>query len=176
MIFLPALITYTVDISTTPLFEYQDYINDCAERYGVNALDIATIILLESGGNPNAVNATSLATGLMQVIPKEFGEMFADRPTIEELKDPKTNIEQGCAIYAYYFHKLNSKVAALYYYSGSGYWESYERFLDVYWNLFISSREELLEYGAKYQFARGYIESLEGNPKTYDLSSSWYGY
>jgi len=46
---------------------------------------------LESRWEPTAVNTSSLATGLGQVMPKEAGSIFSDRPTMDELKDPETN-------------------------------------------------------------------------------------
>lgn len=58
-----------------------------------------TIIALESAGNPNIINSISGATGLGQVMPKEAGAQFINRPTRQELLDPETNVEWMCAIY-----------------------------------------------------------------------------
>lgn len=64
---------------------------------------IASVIWIESGGNPLAYSRSG-AVGLMQVMPRDGlasqfqcqnGPCFANRPTIEELQDPKFNINYG---------------------------------------------------------------------------------
>jgi hypothetical protein len=59
-----------------------------------------TIIAVESGGNPNAINSQSKATGLGQIMPREAGGAFANRPTQAELLDPETNIQWMVKIYS----------------------------------------------------------------------------
>ncbi len=54
---------------------------------------LLTLIKIESGGNPNAYNEVSKATGLGQIMPMEAGESFKDRPTSAELLVPDTNIQ-----------------------------------------------------------------------------------
>lgn len=67
-----------------------------AATYNVSREIVHTIIILESRGNPDAINNVSGATGLMQIMPKESG--FDTRPTQSELLDPNVNIEWGCKI------------------------------------------------------------------------------
>ena len=64
---------------------------------------IASVIWIESGGNPLAYSHSG-AVGLMQVMPRDGlasqfqcinGPCFANRPTIEELQDPQFNINYG---------------------------------------------------------------------------------
>jgi len=59
-----------------------------------------TIIAVESGGDPNAINPVSKATGLGQIMPREAGGVFANRPSQAELLDPETNIQWMVRIYS----------------------------------------------------------------------------
>jgi len=69
------------------------------KQYNIDPRVIGTIIAIESAGNPNAVSTVG-AVGLMQVMPREAGSQFADRPTKQELLDPDTNIKTGTSILA----------------------------------------------------------------------------
>lgn len=69
---------------------------------------IAAVMLQESGGNPDAYSRSG-AVGLLQVMPRDGiaasfqcvnGPCFASRPTIDELKDPETNIAYGVRMLA----------------------------------------------------------------------------
>ncbi len=121
--------------------EFGDLINFYAKENQVDPWDIAAIIWTESRGDANVVNDHTMATGLGQVLPKEWG--FEDRPTIEELKNPETNIKWTCKIYGEYLKSPNRRVEALYRYSGGGYWESVSEFAKEYWNPFIEARRFL---------------------------------
>lgn len=77
---------------------------------------IAAVILQESGGDATAYSASG-AVGLMQVMPRDGiaasfecinGPCFASRPTIEELQDPRFNIEYGTGMLANLIAKLGS--------------------------------------------------------------------
>jgi len=57
---------------------------------------LAAVWDFESSGNPGAINKSSGATGLGQVMPRERG--FPDRPTQRELLDPATNAEWSARI------------------------------------------------------------------------------
>jgi soluble lytic murein transglycosylase-like protein len=82
---------------------------------------IAAIILQESGGDSSAYSASG-AVGLMQVMPRDGiaasfecinGPCFAGRPTIEELQDPRFNVEYGTQMLAGLISKLGSPREAL---------------------------------------------------------------
>lgn len=69
-------------------------------EHEVDALLIASVMLQESGGQPEIMSSSG-AVGLMQVMPSDGisagfqcinGPCFAGRPTIEQLKDPTTNV------------------------------------------------------------------------------------
>jgi len=78
-------------------------IEQAASSYGVDALLIASVMLQESGGQPEILSSSG-AVGLMQVMPRDGiaadfqcinGPCFASRPSIEELKDPAFNVDYG---------------------------------------------------------------------------------
>ena len=73
--------------STIAKGTYSDIINAMALKYNVPPNLIKAIIMAESGGNPNAVNATSGAQGLMQLMSKYH--------KISNYADPQQNIEAG---------------------------------------------------------------------------------
>lgn len=83
-------------------------IESIANQYGVDALLVASVMLQESGGQPE-VMSTSGAVGLMQIMPRDGiaagfqcinGPCFTNRPTIEELKDPAFNVDFGVRMLA----------------------------------------------------------------------------
>ena len=83
-------------------------IEEAANRYGVDALLIAAVMLQESGGQPEVMSGSG-AVGLMQVMPRDGisasfqcinGPCFTSRPTIEELKDPAFNVDYGVRMLA----------------------------------------------------------------------------
>ena len=99
-----------------------------------NGFDLNVVLAqmwIESGGNPHARNRTSDATGLMQVMPCDgkaasYG-VFSDRPTIEQLLDPKKNIRWGMKILSGNIARSESiPLGFERYYGGtgnSGYWD-----------------------------------------------------
>jgi len=83
-------------------------IEKSAAKYGVDALLVASVMLQESGGQPEVMSSSG-AVGLMQVMPRDGiaagfqcinGPCFASRPTIEELKDPAFNVDYGVRMLA----------------------------------------------------------------------------
>lgn len=83
-------------------------IEQATSKYGVDSLLVASVMLQESGGQPE-IMSTSGAVGLMQVMPRDGiaagfqcinGPCFASRPTIEELKDPAFNVDYGVRMLA----------------------------------------------------------------------------
>ncbi len=82
---------------------------------------IAAVMLQESGGDPTAYSSSG-AVGLMQVMPRDGiaasfecinGPCFASRPTIDELLDPRYNIEYGTHMLAGLINRLGSPRDAL---------------------------------------------------------------
>ena len=83
-------------------------IEQAASKYGVDALLVASVMLQESGGQPEIMSSSG-AVGLMQVMPRDGiaadfqcinGPCFASRPSIEELKDPAFNVDYGVRMLA----------------------------------------------------------------------------
>lgn len=69
---------------------------------------VAALVLQESGGNPQAYSKSG-AVGLMQVMPKDGlaasfqcinGPCFSNRPSINQLEDPKFNLQYGTKMLA----------------------------------------------------------------------------
>jgi hypothetical protein len=152
MIMLPIVtVSCEVDFASTPLAEFGELINHYARDNLLDPWMVAAIIMVESGGDPEAYNEKSMATGLGQVIPREAGKVFAHRPSIEELKDPETNLLWTCTILAYRFHLLHDYETALYWYSGGTYWKDYETYKERYWKKIQERKEWLHEAGARYK-------------------------
>jgi len=64
------------------------------QYFGESWVEAKKIMLCESGGNANAINASSGATGLMQIMP------FSSRPSQQLLLDPEINIATAAKIHA----------------------------------------------------------------------------
>lgn len=88
--------------------QWCDPIMSASEKHQVPPDLIAAVIWIESGGDPLAYSHNG-AVGLMQVMPKDGlasrfqcinGPCFANRPTIEELQDPRFNIHYGTKLLA----------------------------------------------------------------------------
>jgi murein DD-endopeptidase MepM/ murein hydrolase activator NlpD len=75
---------------------YLPQIRTAAGRYGLDPTLLAGVVDYESSGNPGAVNRSSGATGLGQVMPREAG--FSGRPSRQELLDPDTNLDWSARI------------------------------------------------------------------------------
>ncbi len=82
------------------ILQWCSYIERYATENGLEPSFVAAIMVQESGGNPVAMSHSG-AVGLLQVMPSDGisagfqcpnGPCFADRPTIEELKDPEFNV------------------------------------------------------------------------------------
>jgi soluble lytic murein transglycosylase-like protein len=83
-------------------------IEAAADKYGMDALLIAAVMLQESGGQPEVMSGSG-AVGLMQVMPRDGiaatfqcinGPCFTNRPSIAELKDPAFNVDYGVRMLA----------------------------------------------------------------------------
>lgn len=118
--------------------QWVDLVKEIAGPAGIQPAVVLAIIWMESRGNADEFNHISQATGLMQVIPCEAGVRFADRPTIEQLQDPRTNVTWGVRILADYLKRKDGLWEALYYYSGGPAWSSPQHFTRAYWERFRS--------------------------------------
>ncbi|GEM_PF-498406 len=84
-------------------------ITTTAKKYGIDPDLIAAQMLIESGGDANAVSFQG-AVGLMQVMARdgiaeqfvnsEGVPLFANRPTVAQLKDPAFNLDYGVRLLA----------------------------------------------------------------------------
>lgn len=99
-----------------------------AEKYNIDPHLIASVMLQESGGNPQASSKDG-AIGLLQVMPRDGisasfqcinGPCFSSRPSMEELYDPEFNIEYGTKMLAGLIIKHGSVRDALLKYGPSG--------------------------------------------------------
>ncbi len=88
--------------------QWCELIMSAAEKHHLPPDLIASVIWIESGGDPLAYSHSG-AVGLMQVMPRdglasEFqcvnGPCFENRPTIEQLQDPQFNINYGSKLLA----------------------------------------------------------------------------
>jgi len=99
-------------------------ITKAAGDYGLDPTTLAVLIFWESGGDQNAISSDG-AVGLMQVMPRDGiaatfqcpnGPCFANRPTMEELKDPSFNITYGSKMLAGLISKYGSAREGLFHY------------------------------------------------------------
>lgn len=87
---------------------------------------ILGLIWVESDCNPRIVSGAG-AVGLMQVMPREVGYQFRDRPTAAQLRDVEVNVMWGSYIlqdmdarYCGAWHRFNSRYLSK---SELGYWQ-----------------------------------------------------
>ena len=103
------------------VLNFCDSITEIANKYGISPKLIASIIMMESGGDSGAIS-TSGAVGLMQVMPNDglsaylYGSYFSDRPTTAELLDPTYNIEWGTSHLSSLINTYGGVKEALYHY------------------------------------------------------------
>jgi len=140
----------------TAVLQFYDIAYEVARQYDeFNEIWLLGIVYMESRGDPEAYNEETRATGLMQIMPKEAGKMFDSRPTIEELKDPGTNLEWGARILAYYLQQERDMAKAIYRYTGGMCWPSYDEYVHEYWQPLIRVRAELLAALARKEETNG---------------------
>lgn len=96
-------------------------IEEQSHEYGIDPLLVAAVMLMESGGQPEVISHSG-AVGLMQVMPRDGlaaafqcinGPCFANRPTIEELKDPEFNVIYGVRMLSGLINKYGNPRDAL---------------------------------------------------------------
>ena len=115
--YAPALLFSTI----YPL-HYEDEITSSAAAHGVDPYLVAAVIETESGWDPDARSSQG-ARGLMQLMPETARDMVikgivdGDAYSAENLEDPATNIEFGCAYLSYlirYFSGATDRAIAAY--------------------------------------------------------------
>jgi soluble lytic murein transglycosylase-like protein len=83
-------------------------IMQASQNHGIDPYLITAVMLMESGGQPEVISRSG-AVGLMQVMPRDgiaadfqcpAGPCFANRPSIDELKNPAFNIDYGVGLLA----------------------------------------------------------------------------
>jgi soluble lytic murein transglycosylase-like protein len=101
--------------------QWDSEIQIAAQETGLDPNLIASVMLLESGGQSQVISSSG-AVGLMQVMPRDGiaasfscinGPCFQDRPSISELKDPNFNIIYGSRFLAGLISNHGSLRAAL---------------------------------------------------------------
>lgn len=118
--------------------QWCDLIEKYAALYNVDPKLIASVMEMESGGDPHAgktiTNVDGVdyhcsrdgAIGLLQVMPRDglsgakYGSMFASRPSVAELYDAEFNIEYGIKMLSGLIVKYGSPHEALFHYGPSG--------------------------------------------------------
>lgn len=93
--------TFTMPAASNPnVDQWRAEIEKNAQEVGIDPRIIATVIQIESGGDPYAMGG-SFDTGLMQVVAQESGKSWAtERPTQAELFAPAFNIQYGTTMLA----------------------------------------------------------------------------
>ncbi len=103
--------TKKLNESMYPL-EYEGYVEDAAEMYGVDICLVYGVIRTESNFDPDAVSGAG-AIGLMQIMPETFTWLQNYRTDFmpeeilksDELYDPETNIDYGVYLLSYLLEK-----------------------------------------------------------------------
>ena len=102
--------------------QYEDSISASSQSHGIDPYLVAAVIKTESNWDPE-VSSHKGAQGLMQLMPETAHDMVAkgfvddSRYDANNLTDPATNIEFGCAYLAYlitYFNGATDKAVAAY--------------------------------------------------------------
>lgn len=119
-----------------------------AAKHGLDPLVLCAIWWLESSWRPEVVNQTSFAVGLGGVLSHEsaaiYGDVFASRPTIAELKDPATNAEWSARILSQNMVATGGDLrAAVKRYSGGWTQAGDAAFVTQYWAPFQRKLAEL---------------------------------
>jgi soluble lytic murein transglycosylase len=122
------LISFAYSFGPSMLFkalyplEYEDAITESASSHGVDPYLVAAVIRSESSWDANAASSRG-AQGLMQLMPQTAADMVekglvdGSRYSSDNLLDPETNIEFGCAYLSYllsYFNGATEKAIAAY--------------------------------------------------------------
>lgn len=122
------IVSYAYSFAPSLLFkaffplEYEEQITESASAHGVDPYLVAAVIRSESSWNVDATSSQG-AEGLMQLMPVTAQDMIdkglvdGSRYDANDLYDPATNIEFGCAYLSYllsYFNGATDKAIAAY--------------------------------------------------------------
>ncbi|MCZ6786801.1 MAG: lytic transglycosylase domain-containing protein [Planctomycetota bacterium] len=129
-------------------------VRDAADRHGLDVRLVEAVVRAESRGVPDAVSHAE-AYGLMQLQVPTASELAERAVTVQELFDPRLNLDLGCK----YLHRLLSlyrgdvKFALMAYNAGPGHVRK--------WRRKSEDPDEILE---KYAFAetRRYVAKVMG--------------
>jgi len=176
LFFITATMVISLSLTGTAVAEFQPLIEYYSEANDLDPVLVAAVILVESNGNPRALNPVSGAVGLMQIMPYEAGPPFLDRPGIDKLLGSETNISTGCEILAGLLDRNKIIYKSLYYYSGGNHWNSLNDYRKSYYNRVIETMEGLSNGRPEYQHAYLSPEFVYSNTKDTELPSSWFGY
>lgn len=119
------------------ILQWCSLITKYAKEQNIDPNLIGAVMLQESGGNPNAISVT-MATGLMQVEPRDSGyAVFVNRPSMQELLDPEFNIKYGVGMLANLNNKYGNMRDALFHYGpiDVGYEGYADKILSIYENM-----------------------------------------
>lgn len=100
--------------------KYSDVVMNTSQKYGLDHALVNNVIKAESRGNPNARSGAN-ARGLMQITP--IAEMEAKRLglNIDDIYDPKQNIEAGTFLLSKFMGQFkNTELALAAYNAGPG--------------------------------------------------------
>lgn len=87
--------------------DIENHVQSAADKYNVDPDLIKAIMHQESRNKPNAVNADSGATGIMQIMPATAKGLGVDP---SQLKDPQVNIEAGAKLIAELMKRYNGNI------------------------------------------------------------------
>lgn len=101
--------------------QWESLVKYYANRYGIQPETVGTVLALESAGRVNALSSVG-AVGLMQVMSRECGLVFADRPERNVLLHPANNLDWGCRILADNMRRAGGRLdlALCWYYGAQG--------------------------------------------------------
>lgn len=121
---ISSVYTYAPALLFKPFYpvEYESYIKTSSVRHNLDPFLVCAVIKAESNWNPSA-QSNQGAQGLMQLLPETAQDMIGQGVvdgsaySYQNLSDPATNIEFGCAYLAYllkYFNGSTDSAIAAY--------------------------------------------------------------
>ncbi len=126
--------------------QWCDLVTRYAQEHGVDPVLVASVMLQESGGNPQAYSKSG-AVGLLQVMPRDGlaknfqcvnGPCFASRPSTAELFDPEYNIAYGTQMLAGLINRYGDVREAL---KAYGPMDMGYRYADLVLNIFERNKQ-----------------------------------